>query len=140
MFLLDLMGIGSSESVAILDTVRSLHMSKPRAPITPTYPWLKQETTMLQHSKQTTGVQTWFQTWGNSCSSSNRPVSVSRATQSTPALLCQTQLAMLRCCTKRTARTPTAHGTMFLESSIEGPKGVRHVTVGVNGAHVVILL
>jgi hypothetical protein len=34
-------------------------MSNPRTPIDPMYPWLKQETTMLQHAKQSTaGVRT----------------------------------------------------------------------------------
>jgi hypothetical protein len=33
-------------------------MSKPRTPINPICPWLKQETTMLQHAKQSTGVRT----------------------------------------------------------------------------------
>ena len=33
-------------------------MSKLRTPISPINPWLKQETTMLQHAKQSTGVWT----------------------------------------------------------------------------------
>ncbi len=32
-------------------------MSKPRTPINPINPWLKQETTMLQHAKQSTSVR-----------------------------------------------------------------------------------
>jgi hypothetical protein len=93
-------------------------MSKPRTPINTINPWLKQGTTMLQHAKQTTGVRTWFQTSSSSCSSSNKPISVSRTMQSSSSLLCQTQLAMLRCCTKRTTRSPGAPGTMSHESSI----------------------
>ena len=54
-------------------------ISKPRTPINPTYPLLKQETMILQHSKQRTGAGTWSQTLSNSCSSSNRPVSHSHS-------------------------------------------------------------